>query len=170
MEKIPQKGKVGSVVMIFDADSPDAEQHEQYPWRVTWLGEYEEESDMAFYATPAGEQLVGPGISRCVYGGIMLTYPPMRVYDIWKDGFFDLARSKPERLLLAAIEYSEQRLIAYVAAKPPRSWCYNFAEKLNKKVVYLPIGQFSPVMLKKLQVFHVLDGYEVRDYARDYIW
>lgn len=100
----------------------------------------------------------------------MLTYPPLRVYDIWKDSFFDMAKSKPERLLLAAIDYSEEKLIAYVAAKPPRSWCYSFAEKMNKKVVYVPVGQFSPVSLKKIQVFHVLDGPEVRQYAKEYIW
>ena len=190
MENVPVQGKVGSVVIIFVEDDPDRrsqvtrsqgatlqscnsatlQPEEKYPWRMTWLGEHQEESDMAFYATPAGEQVVGPGISRCVYGGFMLTYPPLRVYDIWKDPFFDVAKSKSERLLLSAIDYSEEKLIAYVAAKSPRSWCYSFAEKVNKKVVYIPIGQFSPVMLKKIQVFHVLDGPEVRQYAKEYIW
>ena len=75
--------------------------------------------------------------------------------DTWKDPFFDMARSKTERLLLAAIAYSEEKLVAYAAAKPPRSWCYSFAEQVNKNVVYIPIGQFSPVMLKKIHVFHV---------------
>jgi len=179
MENVPVRGKVGSVVIIFDEDNPSSQSavgsrqsavEEKYPWRMTWLGEHQDESDMAFYATPAGEQVVGPGISRCVYGGFMLTYPPLRVYDIWKDPFFDIAKSKSERLLLAAIDYSEEKLIAYVAAKPPRSWCYSFANKINKKVAYIPIGQFSAVMLKKIQVFHVLDGYDVRKYAKDYIW
>ena len=178
MENIHVKGKVGSVVIIFDEDRPAVLRHrkfgnpkseERYPWKMTWLGEHKDESDMAFYATPAGEQLVGPGISRCVYGGFMLTYPPLRVYDIWKDPFFDMSKSKFERLLLAAIDYSEERLVAYVAAKPPRSWCYTFAEKLNKKIVYIPMGQFSAVMLKKIRVFHVLDGPEVRQCAKDYI-
>jgi hypothetical protein len=179
MENVPVRGKVGSVVIIFDEDTPaqnpkseirNPKLEEKFPWKMTWLGEHQEESDMAFYATPAGEQVVGPGISRCVYGGFMLTYPPLRVYDIWKDPFFDLARTKSERLLLAAIDYAEDKLIAYVAAKPPRSWCHSFAHKLNKKVIYIPIGQFSPITLKKIQVFHVLDGYEVRNYAKEYIW
>ncbi len=179
MENIPIRGKVGSIVIIFDEDAPSSRNpkseirnprsEEKYPWKMTWLGEHQDESDMAFYATPDGEQVVGPGISRCLYGGFMLTYPPLRVYDIWKDPFFDMARTKSERLLLAAIDYSEEKLIAYVAAKPPRSWCYAFANKINKKVVYIPIGQFSPVMLKKIQVFHVLDGYDVRKYAKEYI-
>jgi hypothetical protein len=174
MENVPVQGKVGSVVIIFDEDNPATtragRREERYPWRMTWLGEHQDESDMAFYATPAGEQVIGPGISRCVYGGFMLTYPPLRVYDIWQDEFFDVAKTKPERLLLAAIDYSEEQLIAYVAARPPRAWCYNVANKVNKKVVYIPIGQFSPIMLKKIQVFHVLDGYDVRQYAKEYIW
>ncbi|MCP4401440.1 MAG: hypothetical protein GY801_29585 [bacterium] len=181
MENLPIGGKVGSIVMIFDEDSAPStatkpwgktgrHPEEAYPWKMTWLGEHDEESDMAFYATPSGGQVVGPGISRCVYGGFMLTYPPMRVYDIWNDSFFDMAKSKSERLLLSAIDYSEKKLIAYVAAKAPRSWCYSFAERMNKKLVYIPIGQFSPLSLRKIQVFHVLDGPEVRQYAKEYIW
>ena len=61
---------------------------------------------MAFYSTPAGQVMDGPGISRYQYGGgFMLTSPPMRVYDIWRDPFFDVARNKPERLLMAALDY-----------------------------------------------------------------
>jgi hypothetical protein len=30
----------------------------------------------------------------------------MRVYDVCKDSFFDAARNKPERLLMAALDYS----------------------------------------------------------------
>ncbi|MBW1981454.1 MAG: hypothetical protein JRJ12_09545 [Deltaproteobacteria bacterium] len=162
-------GKVGSVVLIFDEDRPSPGGRENFPWRVTWLGEHEQESDMAFYATPAGEHLVGPGVSRCRYGGFMLTYPPMRVYDIWRDSFFDVATSKPERLLLAAIDYCEEKQIAYIAAKPPRSWWHSVAARYGKKIVYLPLGMFSPVFLKKIRTFHVLDGHHVRDYAYKYI-
>ncbi|UCG13908.1 MAG: hypothetical protein JSU72_05395 [Deltaproteobacteria bacterium] len=168
-ENRPLTGKVGSVVLIFDEDVPARGQVESFPWRLTWLGEHEQESDMAFYATPAGEQLVGPGISRCQYGGFMLTYPPMRVYDIWQDPYFDLAGSKPERLLLAAIDYCEESQVAYIAAKPPRSWCYTVASRYRKKVIYLPLGMFSPVFLKQIRSFHVLDGHPVREYASEYI-
>jgi hypothetical protein len=165
----PLRGKVGSVVLIFDEDQPGESEPERFPWRVTWLGEHEQESDMAFYATPSGQQLVGPRISRCQYGGFMLTYPPMRVYDIWQDPYFEMARSKPERLLLAAIDYCEQSQIAYIAAKPPRSWCHSVASRYRKKIIYLPIGMFSPVFLKKIRSFHVLDGHFVREYASEYV-
>jgi len=168
-ENIPLKGKVGSVVVVFDPDLPDADGKESFPWRVTWLGEHNQESDMAFYSTPAGEEVVGPGISRCQYGGFMLTFPPLRVYDIWKDSFFDFARNKPERLLLAALDYSLERHVAYVAPAPPSSLCTSFASRMGKKIIYLPIGTFSPITLKKIRRFHVLDGHPVRQYADRYI-
>jgi len=168
-ENRPLKGKVGSVVVIFDMDLPDREGREQFPWRVTWLGEHDQESDMSFYSTPSGEVMDGPGISRCQYGGFMLTYPPLRVFDIWKDPFFDVARNKPERLLMAAIDYSLERHVVYVASAPPSGWCQSMAERLGKKIIYLPIGIFSPITLKKIRQFHVLDGHHVRRYARQFI-
>ena len=164
----PLKGKVGSVVVIFDPDaSKDGE--EDFPWCVTWLGEHSQESDMAFYSTPAGEVMDGPGISRCQYGGFMLSYPPLRVYDIWRDSFFGVARNKPERLLMAALDYSLEKHVVYLAADPPTGWCQSMAARLGKKILYLPLGTFSPVTLKKIRQFHVLDGHGVRRYARQYL-
>jgi hypothetical protein len=165
----PLRGKVGSVVMIFDPDPPDKDGKENFPWKVTWLGEHEQESDMAFYSTPAGEVMDGPGISRCQYGGFMLTYPPLRVFDVWKDPFFNVARGKPERLLMAAIDYSLEKHVVYVAAGPPSGWCQSMAARLGKKILYMPIGTLSPVALKKIRQFHVLSGHYVRKYARQYI-
>jgi hypothetical protein len=166
-EARPFQGKVGSVVVIFDPDGEEGK--EKFPWKVTWLGEHDQESDMAFYSTPAGEVMDGPGISRCQYGGFMLTSPPLRVYDIWKDPFFEMARNKPERLLMAAIDYSTEKHVVYVAAIPPSGWCHSMAAKLGKKIIYMPIGTFSPVTLKKIRQFHVLEGHYVRKYAKQYI-
>ena len=39
-------GEVGSVIVIFDEDRDD-----RYPYMTTWLGEHQNESDMAFYST-----------------------------------------------------------------------------------------------------------------------
>ncbi|MFC1580527.1 hypothetical protein ACFL4N_06385 [Thermodesulfobacteriota bacterium] len=168
-EERPLRGKVGSVAIIFDADLPDREGKEAFPWKVTWLGEHSQESDMAFYSTPAGEVMDGPGISRCQYGGFMLTYPPLRVYDIWKDPFFDAARNKPERLLMAAIDYSLEKNVVYVAADPPSGWCHSLAAKLGKRIIYIPVGVLSPVTLKKIRQFHVLEGHHIRKIARQFI-
>lgn len=163
------RGEIGSVVVIFDPDLSDDSGKENFPWCVTWLGEHDQESDMAFYGTYAGEVMDGPGISRCQYGGFMLSYPPMRVYDIWRDAFFDQARNKPERLLMAAIDYNLKKHVIYVAPSPPSGWCQGMASRSGKKIIYLPIGSFSPATLKKLRQFHVLDGHPVRRYAHHYI-
>ena len=176
-EVLPFGGEVGSVVVIFDPDEPGQSSREmplrlareQYPWRVTWLGEHEQESDMALYATPAGEEVVGPGISRCEYGGFLLSYPPRRMFDVWSDPVFDAARNKPERLLLAALDYSVEQSVLYVAERPPRSWFHTLASRLGKKLIYLPLGQLSPNTIKRIRTFHVLDGQNVRETAKDYI-
>lgn len=165
-------GGVGSVVVIFDPDTPaEGEQYkDKYPWRTTWIGEHSQESDMAFYATPVTDNVVGPGISRCEYGGFMMSYPPRRLIDVWGDPDYVECRTKAEALLMAAIDYSSKPLITYVAASPPRSALKNYARRFGKKVVYFPIGQLSPVTLNKLRVFHVLDGKDKREIAGEFIF
>lgn len=165
-------GGVGSVVVIFDEDKPGdtSKSGEKYPWRTTWIGEHEQESDMALYATSVKDKVVGPGISRCEYGGFMMSYPPRRMYDIWSDSDYSGCRTKAEVLLAAAIDYAIKPVVVYVAASPPRTLLKNFARRYGKKVVYIPIGQLSPVILNKIRVFHVLDGHNRRDIASEYIF
>ena len=165
-------GDVGSVVIIFDQDLPgeDDPKEDHYPWHTTWIGEHAQESDMAFYATPLSDNVIGPGISRCEYGGFMLSYPPRRLYDVWSDPDYGDCRSKSEVLLMAAIDYATEVAITYVASKPPRSALKSYAQRFGKKIVYLPIGQLSPTTLNKLRVFHVLDGHSRRENAGDFIF
>jgi len=158
-------GEVGASVVIFDADHEN-----RYQYLTTWLGEHQNESDMAFYSTYPFEHLVGPGIGRAEYGGFLMTLPPRRMLDVWGDPDYDFAQDKPERLLLAALDYSVQRYVVYVAAKPPRSIFRSIAAHLNRRIVYIPIGQLSPTKLKKIRVVHVLDSYERRNDAREYLW
>jgi hypothetical protein len=99
-----------------------------------------------------------------------MTLPPRRMLDVWGDPDYDFAQDKPERLLLAALDYSMQRYVVYVAAKPPRSIFRSIAAHLNRRIVYIPIGQLSPTRLKKIRVVHVLDSYERRNDAREYLW
>ncbi len=158
-------GEVGSVVIIFDAD-----QENRYSWCKSWLGEHTQESDMAFYSTNPFDNIVGPGIGRAEYGGFLLTYPPRRLVDVWSDPDYWFAGSKSERLLLAALDYSLQQFVVYLAAKPPRSIFKSLAARMGRKIIYLPIGQVSPLSLKKIRILHVLDGHERRETAKDYIW
>ena len=158
-------GEVGSVIVIFDDDRDD-----KYQYLTTWLGEHQNESDMAFYATFPFDHLVGPGIGRAEYGGFLMTLPPRRMFDVWTDPDYEFAESKAERLLMAGIDYSVEKLVVYVAAKPPRSVFRSIAARMGQKILYIPIGQLSPTKLKKLRVVHVLDGNERRSEAKQYIW
>jgi hypothetical protein len=158
------KGGVGSVVVIFD------ETDERYPYLMTWLGEHDQESDMAFYATDPAEHIVGPGVSRCVYGGFVMTFPPLRLADVWGDPEYAWARNKAERLLLAGLEYSMEKHVIYVAPSPPRSFIKQVAGRWGKRIVYIPLGQLSPVKLKKIRTLHILAGKDKREIAKDYIW
>ena len=114
---------------------------------------------MAFYSTEPFENLVGPGVGRAEYGGLLMTLPPRRLYDVWSDFDYDTAETKAERLLMAALDYSVEKHVVYVAAKPPRSMFRQLASRLNRKIVYLPLGQLSPTKLKKIRVVHVLDSH-----------
>ena len=158
-------GEVGSVVVIFDEDRDG-----RYGYMTTWLGENQNESDMAFYSTRPFDQMVGPGIGRAEYGGFLMSLPARRMYDVWSDPDYDFAETKAERLLLAGMDYSIQKYVVYVAAKPPRTIFRNIAARFGRTIVYVPIGQLSPVTMKKLRVVHVLDGYDKREAAKEFIW
>jgi hypothetical protein len=160
------RGGVGCVVVIFNEDREGS----KFPYCMTWLGEHDQESDMAFYATPPADNIVGPGISRCEYGGFLLSYPPRRMYDVWSDSDYRGALGKGEVLLMAALDYSQEKDIIYAAAQPPRSFLKQQAARLGKRIIYLPLGSLSPVTLKKLRVFHILYGRDKREIAKDYVW
>jgi hypothetical protein len=89
---------------------------------------------------------------------------------VWSDPDYAYAETKAERLLLAGLDYSVEKLVAYVAAKPPRSIFRTIADRMGHQILYIPIGQLSPSKMKKLRVVHVLDGYHRREQAKDYIW
>jgi hypothetical protein len=158
------QGEVGSIVVIFDEDRAN-----RFSYMTTWLGENQNESDMAFYSTFPFDNLVGPGIGRAEYGGFLMSLPPRRMYDVWQDPDYEFAESKAERLLLAALDYSMQRHVVYVAATPPRSLFKTIAARMDRKIIYIPLGQLSPLSLKKIRAVHVLDGYDKREIAKEYL-
>ena len=160
------KGGVGCLVVIFDEDH----KKERFPYRMTWLGEHDQESDMAFYATDPTENIVGPGICRCEYGGFMLSYPPRRMMDVWQDPDYQMAKSRSEVLLMAALDYSIEKHVVYVATKPPRSIFKQISARQDRKIVYIPLGSLSPQKMKRLRILHILSGKDKREIAKDYIW
>ncbi len=158
-------GEAGSVVVIFDPDPDDR----RYPFRMTWHGEHDQESDMAFYATDPARAAVGPGILRATYGGFMLTHPPRRVYDVWSDPDYAWARSKEEVLLAAAVDYSTAPVVVHVGPRPPSPRLVEYATRQRKRIVHVPIASLSPPALARLRRVHLLSGPEVRRWARDWI-
>ncbi len=160
------KGSAGSVVVIFDPDVGDT----RYPHMMTWLGEHDQESDMAFYTTNPMDQVVGPGIMRATYGGFMLSWPRMRLFDIWSDPDYLGVQSKPDVLLMAAVDYSLEKIIVHVAEKPPSSTMHTYAIRRGKKITHIPLGSLSTLALKKLRVVHILAGPDKRPIVKDYLW
>jgi hypothetical protein len=157
--------EVGALVIIFDDDRDN-----RYPYLSTWQGEHQNESDMAFYSTPPFDRVVGPGIGRGEYGGLLMTLPPRRMYDVWNDADYAWAETMAERRLLAALDYSMERHIVYVAKSPPRSRFKRLASSMNRSIVFIPIGQLPPDKLRKIRIVHVLDSYARRSVAEKYIW
>ncbi len=80
-----------------------------------------------------------------------MTLPPRRMYDVWTDFEYDAAETKAERLLMAALDYSVEQHVVYVAARPPRSMFRQLAARMNRKIVYVPLGQLSPAKLKRYE-------------------
>ncbi len=162
-EMPPVRGDVGAVVFVFDTD------FDKYPWRATWQAEHEEESTLVLYATNFFDDMVGPGIGRSVYGGSLFLFPPRPIPEVWGDERFDGARDPVERLALAGMHYSRERYVAYVSAERPSLRLRREARRLGRHLVFIPLSSFSRQTLNRLRVFHVLNGKQVRSYARAYI-
>ncbi|MEX2684038.1 MAG: hypothetical protein Q6373_020885 [Candidatus Sigynarchaeota archaeon] len=166
-EIMPVIGKAGSVVIVFD---PDEIKH-RYDNKITWWAEHDQESDMAFYATFPEENLIGPGIARIELGGLVSIFPPRHVPDIWRlydENFTSL--KKHEILVIAAMDFSEEKFIPYVAANPPSRHMERLAAERNKVLVHIPIWKLSGETLDRVRFIHVLRGKAVRAYAKDYIF
>jgi hypothetical protein len=162
-------GGVGSCVVIFDEEPISQEAKEKYPLKMTWLGEHTQESDMAFYATSLRDDIIGPGISRCSYGGFLLSYPSMRLFDVWQDPEYGEIKQKHELLIAAACDYSTQPLIAYLGIHPPPSELKAYARRQAKRLAFLPLSLFPSYVIKKIRTFHILGSKATRDIAGEYI-
>lgn len=160
----PSKGKIDTVVIIFDRENDH-----RYPHRATWYAEHNEESTLTFYATDPMENLIGPGIARCHYGGLSLLFPPRTIPDIFSMtsgmDFPDLAT----RLTYGALLFSSEKNVGYIAAKKPGPVLKSIASKLKKHLVWIPMNSFSGETLNRLRKFHILNGKNVRSWAARFI-
>ncbi|MDH5680253.1 MAG: hypothetical protein OEZ36_01600 [Spirochaetota bacterium] len=164
-EQLSIKGDVGTVVMIF----VEKELEELYPFHMTWYAEHQNESDLALFSTPPGDRLIGPGISRAEYGGLLSVYPPRGIKEVWTDERFSRAKTKAERLLMAAIFHSDKKYILYVAPTPPTRYYHTLAERHGHHIIHIPLSQLSDNMLVKVKFFHFLADRRLRSIASRYI-
>lgn len=158
-------GHVGPVVLIWR----DAPLQVRSIWKTCLYAENDNESDLALYARPLGQEMVGPGITRTEYLGVLSVFPAAGIPDVW--GLPSLRRFRTcARLLIAsAIRLSEERYVAVVAARPPDAELRNYARQHGIGLIYLPLGTFSQNLLKRARQCHILAGKRVRQYASDYI-
>lgn len=161
----PSRGSLDCVVMLFDSPADPRD----YPWRITWHAEHQDESTLAFFATHYGREVVGPGIALSTYGGAMFLFPPRDIPDVWRDSRFDYADTVEERLLAAALFHSKEPHIALLSNLPPGAGWRRLAKRHGKRLVHVPLAHFSQETVQQLRMFHVLNGQQVRSYAEHFI-
>ena len=161
----PSHGTLDCVVMLFDTPADPRE----YPWRTTWYAEHQNESTLAFFATNFGEEIVGPGIALATYGGALFLFPPMSIPDIWSNEELDFADTLEDRLIAAACVHSQSRHIALLSPGAPGMGWRRMAKRHGKRLVHVPLGQFSDATVQQLRLVHVLNGHEVRSFASHFI-
>ncbi|MCP4762755.1 MAG: hypothetical protein GY870_13330 [archaeon] len=179
------EGNITDLIIIFDDEplSPDFQEEsdfwdEKYPHLISFYAEHPKESDLSFFSTTPGDNLIGPGISIIKIGGILSEYPPQsqqpgedffNIFDRGFNFFFRNCHMKSERLILGSIYQSPGKYIIYVAKKRPRNYFYNIAREESKKIVFIPISSFSPSSINRLKYMHILAGRYRRKYAHKYV-
>jgi len=164
-EMPPVRGGLDCVIMLFDSPADPRD----YPWRITWHAEHNDESTLSFYATDFTQEMVGPGIAMGQYGGAMFLFPPRPIPDIWEDPRFDFVDTLEERLVAAGCHYSHEKHVAVLSDRPPGLGWKKLAQRKGKKLIHVPMKRFSQQTLQQLRMFHVLNGQEVRSYAAHFI-
>lgn len=161
----PARGNLEVVVFLFDTPADP----EKYSWHTMWYAEHDQESTLCMYATPFGDNLVGPGIAESQYGGAFFVFPPRHIEDVWRDPRFRYMQTLEERLIAGACFHSRERFIALVSPKPPNCRWRRIARLHDKHLIHIPIGRFSGETIARIRRFHVLNGKNIRSYAARFI-
>ena len=157
-------GEVGSVIVIFDEDRDG-----RYNYMTTWLGEHQNESDMAFYSTFPFDIWWARDRPRRIW---RLPDEPAAAPHVRR---MARPRLRIRRIEIGAAAAGRHRLLDSPLCGVCRRQAAaldlpNIAARFGRTIIYIPIGQLSPVTMKKIRVVHVLDGYDKREIAKDYLW
>ena len=161
----PSRGRIEIVVFIFD-EKPDPN---NYQWRQTWYAEHNEESTLCFFATNYKNDIIGPGLGRATYGGCMMIYPPRPIPDIWKDPRIKIAQTLEEKIIEAAFFHSQEKHVTIVAPCQPKLSWRKLSKNYKKNIIHLPLKRFSNQTIERIRRFHVLNGKQVRSFAKNFI-
>ena len=161
----PSRGNCDCVVMLFDSPADPRD----YPWRITWHAEHNDESTLALFATDFRSEMVGPGIGLSSYGGALFLFPPRPIHDVWRDSRFDFTDTLEERLVAAACYHARERHVALLSPAPPGLGWKRLAKRFGKKLIHIPMSRFGQETIQQLRMFHVLNGQHIRSYAAHFI-
>ncbi|MCH2202867.1 MAG: hypothetical protein MK102_12920 [Fuerstiella sp.] len=161
----PARGDLDCVVMLFDSPADPRD----YPWRITWQAEHHDESTLSLFATDFNQEHIGPGIAVARYGGCMFLFPPRPVPDVFRDPQFDFTDTLEERLIAAALHYSNESHIALLSHLAPGAGWRRLAKRSGKKIIHVPLNRFGSATVDRLKTVHVLNGQQVRSYAAQFI-
>lgn len=161
----PSRGTIEVVVMLFEMEP----QPDRYVWRQTWFAEHKEESTLCFFATNYMDNMVGPGIGQATYGGCMMIFPPRSIINIWEDPRLLMSETLEEKLLEAAFFHSRERHITVVSPGAPKFSWRRMARQYKKRIIHIPLKQFSIQTIEKVRQFHVLNGKHIRSFATRFI-
>lgn len=162
------KGNIGNMVVIFDDKHDD-----NYDWNIVWYSEAHDDSDLILYSTEPGMHLIGPGISKCHFGGYASLMPPQGPHNVWDEYQLlkdkDMVENYADLLLYSAILYSDDKYVGYIAPNQPSFKLKELAKTKSVEIIHIPLTTFSSETLRKLRNFHVLGTKRLRNIANDYI-
>ncbi|MEQ8818950.1 MAG: hypothetical protein RLY93_01805 [Sumerlaeia bacterium] len=158
-------GAVGPVALIwhdFPLATPDL-------WRTTLYAENSNESDIAIFCAPLGQEMAGPQISRTEYHGILSVFPARGIPDVWSAAALYPWGTCARVLIAAGIYLCTEKFMAIVAPEPPDGELKALARERGVGLIYIPLSSFSRKTLKRLRTVHILASHQARSWARDYI-
>lgn len=164
-ETPPKLGNMDTVVILFDSHNDD-----KYPHQTVWFAEHPEESTLTFFSTDPFAKMIGPGIAEANYGGLSLLFPPQPTPDPFRDPtLLSQCDSLSEVLVANALRFSKEKNICIASPTAPNLRMKKWAQKYGKKIIHLPFSKFSLETLEKLRKFHILNGKDIRSYAKRFI-
>ncbi len=163
VRKFPKnKYTVGALIVQFLEEPFDTS---EYSHHSTLFAEHDQESHISVITTQPGDVLVGPGISRVKYAAIISQFPPVAMPYLVSKENIDLKL----RLIWTAMNMSLNKIIGFVAKKPPTAAQRHFAAEHGFRLVFLPMGQLTAASLRRLRTMHLIAHRDLRDNAREYI-